>query len=92
MCAALRLDSEITQGWRAVGPFSSRIKGWFCPRRPMRRQAPDGPGLEAILLHLFHDLRPMVLHRALAEIEVGRDVLAGMAGENHFHDLSLSGA
>ena len=32
----------------------------------------------------------MVFHRALAKIEVGSDVLAGMASENHFRDLALT--
>ena len=32
----------------------------------------------------------MVLDRALADAEVGGDVLAGMAGEHQVHDLALA--
>src|ERR1700737_2257435 len=32
----------------------------------------------------------MVLDRALADAEVGGNVLAGMAGEHQFHDLALA--
>ena len=31
----------------------------------------------------------MVFHCALADAEIGGDVLAGMAGKNHLHDLTL---
>ena len=32
----------------------------------------------------------MVLDRALAEAEIRSDILAGVAGEDQFHDLALS--
>ena len=32
----------------------------------------------------------MVLDRALADAEIRGDILAGMAGEDQFHDLALS--
>ena len=32
----------------------------------------------------------MGLHRALADAEVGGDILAGVAGKDHVHDLPLS--
>jgi hypothetical protein len=31
----------------------------------------------------------MVFYRALADAKVGGDILAGMAGKNHLHDLTL---
>ena len=48
-----------------------------------------GQGWKRFCLHLFHDRRPMVLHGALAEMEVGGDVLVGMAGKDQLHDLAL---
>src|SRR3954454_3012107 len=36
---------------------------------------------------LLHDGGTMVLDRALADTEVGGNVLAGMAGEHQLHDL-----
>ena len=39
---------------------------------------------------LVHDGGAMVLDRALADAEVGGNVLAGMAGEHQLHDLALA--
>jgi hypothetical protein len=39
---------------------------------------------------LLHDGGAIVLDRALANAEVGRNVLAGVAGEHQLHDLALT--
>jgi hypothetical protein len=39
---------------------------------------------------LLHDGGTMVLDRALADAEIGGNVLAGMAGEHQLHDLALA--
>lgn len=40
--------------------------------------------------HLLHDCRSMIFHGALAESEVGGDVLAWMAGKDEVHHLALA--
>src|SRR5437762_11885948 len=39
---------------------------------------------------LLHDGRAMVLDRALADAEIGGNVLARMTGEHQLHDLALA--
>ena len=39
----------------------------------------------------MHDRRSVVFHRPLADVEIGRDILVGMTGENHVHDFELAG-
>jgi hypothetical protein len=37
-----------------------------------------------------HDCSTMIVDRSLADAEIGRDVLAGMASENEVQDLTLT--
>ena len=37
----------------------------------------------------FHDGGAVVFHRALTDMEVGGDILAGMTSQNHIHDFPL---
>ena|ERR1700733_13569703 len=39
---------------------------------------------------ILHDLSPMALYGALADPMIRGDVLAGMTGKDHFHDMGLS--
>ena len=59
----------------------------FSARRQKRQPGQRGQRLRPSSLH---DRGAVVLDRALADVEIGCDVLAGLAGEHPFHHLVLS--
>src|SRR2546421_11427629 len=60
-----------------------RLAGVGGERQADQRRKRVGPGL-------LHDGRAMVLDRALADAEIGGNVLARMTGEHQLHDLALA--
>ena len=86
-----------------AGATSDRRRGSSRPAAPrcrsaerLRRGARVGGERQAdqrrkrVRAGLLHDGGAMIFDRALADAEVGGDVLAGMAGEHQLHDLALA--
>jgi hypothetical protein len=69
-------DSGLSGGW---GPG--------CSSRSERRAHKGRKGLRA---SLPHDGRSMIVDRALADAEIGGDVLARVTGEHELQDLALT--
>src|SRR5262245_10885390 len=73
------------------------VQGRQGPAGPSGRAGPEPPvGVDelgdGLGLHLFHDLRPVRLDRALGGSQGGRDLLVQAAGHDEVEDLSLPGS
>ena len=73
---------ETSEHWRR-----SQSRGSSASTRiNCRLLQPNGPGGKRFRAGSLHDRGAVIFDRALADAEIGGDVLAGIAGENHFHD------
>ena len=82
ICSVL-IDEEERTGCRRMWDTVTLVRSGRSERRADQRRK----GLRA---GLPHDGRAMVVDRALADAEIGGDVLAGMAGEDEVQDLPLT--
>lgn len=56
---------------------------------PRRRKRQPGQSWKRPHPSFFHDRSPVILDSALTDSKIRSDILAGVTGENHLHDLAL---
>ena len=67
-----------------------RPEGLIASAPPDREKRQPGQRRERFRPGSLHDAGAVVLHGALADAEIGRNVLAGLAGEHPFHHVALA--
>jgi hypothetical protein len=75
------------EAWMAKLPGFLRYRRLHRSTRREKRQS--GQRRERLRPGSLHDAGAVVLHGALADAEIGRNVLAGLAGEHPFHHVAL---
>src|SRR6187402_2929792 len=87
-CCCQGTENTYASGCRA--PSSPSCPALFAPRPSGRGDGRADQCRKGLRAGLPHDGGTMVIDRALADAEVGGDVLAWMAGEHEVEDLPLT--